>query len=239
MKEAIRYLIELRKRLLRVILVLGIILIAATFFANRIYTWLAIPIMQHLPVGPSLIATSVPAPFLVPFKSALMASVFLTIPYILYELWLFIAPALYKHERKLLWVMLFASTILFYVGVAFAYFLVLPVVFKFFIYIAPQGVEVKPDISLYLSFVIKMFFSFGFAFELPIAIMLLVFTGITTVEKLKQKRPYFIVGAFIAGMLLTPPDVVSQIMLAIPLWLLFELGLWMAKYISILAALRT
>ncbi len=229
MQENFHYLIELRQRLIRSVLVLGIVFIIFALFANKIYELLALPLLQHFTTHQGLIAISVPAPFLIPFKSAFMASIFVVIPYLLYQLWMFIAPALYQHERHLTWLLLVSSTLLFYIGVLFAYFIVLPLVFKFFIFIAPKGVEVKPDISQYFSFILKMFLAFGFAFELPVAIVLLVWSRVCSIKSLQQKRPYIIVGVFIVGMLLTPPDVVSQILLAVPLWLLFELGLLLAK----------
>jgi len=231
MDDMIPFLIELRRRLIWMVAVFGVVFIVAAIFANSIYYWLALPILRNFSGGTGLIATAVPAPFLVPFKSAAVATLFVTMPFFLYQLWRFVAPALYNHERKLVWLLLLTSSVLFYVGVLFAYFVVLPIVFKFFLYIAPQGVEVKPDISLYFSFVLKMFLSFGVTFELPIAIMLLVWTGACEIESLKNKRPYVIVIAFVAGMLLTPPDVISQILLAIPIYLLYELGLLMARLV--------
>lgn len=230
--ETIYFLIELRKRLIRCLFVLAFLVIIASFFANDIYQFLALPILKHLTSQQGLIATAVPAPFLIPFKSALIASIFLAMPFFLYQLWSFISPALYRDERRLGWILLCISAFLFYFGAIFAYLIILPIVFKFFIYIAPVGVEVKPDISQYFSFVMKIFFAFGLSFELPIAIVLIVWSGICSAETLGKKRPYVIVGAFIIGMLLTPPDVISQILLAVPLWLLFELGLWLAHFIK-------
>jgi len=231
MSDTVSYLIELRRRLMHYLLVLGIVFAVLAYFSNDVYHILALPLLRLLPAGPGLIAISVPAPFLVPFKSALVASIFITIPYLLYQLWHFIAPGLYRQERKLAWLLLFTSSILFYGGVLFSYFVVLPLVFQFFIAVAPVGVEVKPDIAQYFSFLMRMFLAFGFSFELPIAIVLLHSTGICTVDKLTKKRPYVILGAFVFGMLLTPPDVVSQILLAVPLWLLFEFGVFLAKYV--------
>jgi len=225
MGNSVRYLLELRKRLLRVLIVVSIVFGGLAFFANQIYELLTIPLIQHFSANQGLIATSIPAPFLVPFKSVMMVTIFIVAPYLLYQLWGFIAPALYKDERKFTWLLLLSSVILFYLGIMFAYFLVLPMVFKFFIYVAPASVEVRPDIGQYLSFIMRMFFAFGFCFEVPIAVVLLVATGITTHQTLSSKRPYVIVGAFVVGMLLTPPDVISQIMLAVPLWLLYEGGL--------------
>jgi len=231
MNDTISYLIELRRRLIQYLLVLGIVFAALAYFANDVYHLLAIPLLRNLPEGPGLIAISVPAPFLVPFKSALVASVFITAPYLLYQLWRFVVPGLYRQERQFVWLLLLTSSILFYVGTSFAYFVVLPLVFKFFIAVAPAGVEVQPDISQYFSFLIRMLLAFGFSFELPILIVLLNSTGIYPVEKLTKKRPYVILAVFVLGMLLTPPDVISQILLAVPLWLLFEFGVLLAKYL--------
>lgn len=225
---AVTLLMELRKRLLQSFVVLGLVLVVCSFFANKIYHLFALPLLHHVENNSGLIATSVPAPFLIPFKCALIASFFITMPYWLYQIWMFVTPALYRHERKMLWLLLFSSSILFYFGTAFAYFVILPTMFKFFIYIAPLGVEVKPDISQYLSFVVKIFFSFGLAFELPIAIILLTWFNICQIETIAKQRSYVIVGAFVVGLLLTP-DVVSQTLLAIPLWLLFELGLILSR----------
>lgn len=231
MNDTIRYLVELRKRLLQSILVLGAVCIVLSFYANKIYQLLAMPLLKHL-AGSGLIATAVPAPFLIPFKSALVLSVFITVPYFFYQLWQFVAPALYDHEKKIIWLLLLTSSLLFYGGTIFAYFAVLPIMFKFFIYVAPEGVEVKPDISLYFSFVMQMFFAFGLSFELPVLIVLLTKFNIFSIQSVANKRPYVIVGAFVIGMLLTPPDVISQVLLAIPLWLLFELGLLLSRWVE-------
>lgn len=225
MGHNIQYLLELRKRLLRVLVVFMLIFIGLAFFANQIYDGLTIPLIQHFSAGQSLIATSIPAPFLVPFKSVIMVSIFIVAPFFLHQVWGFIAPALYKRERQFTWLLLLSSVFLFYLGILFAYFLVLPMVFKFFIHIAPSNVTVAPEIGQYLSFIMRMFFAFGLAFEVPIVVLLLIATGITTRRTLAAKRPYVIVGAFIVGMLLTPPDIISQVMLALPLWLLYEVGL--------------
>ena len=229
MSDMLAYLIELRRRLIRYLLVLGVVFAVLAYFANDVYHLLAVPLLKHLPEGPGLIAIAVPAPFLIPFKSALVASIFITIPYFLYQLWCFIAPGLYRQERKLLWLLLLTSSALFYLGTLFAYFVVLPLVFQFFIAVAPAGVEVKPDIAQYFSFLMRLFLAFGFSFELPVAIVLLHSTGICSAETLAKKRPYVILGAFVLGMLLTPPDIISQILLAVPLWLLFESGVFLAK----------
>lgn len=220
----VTHLIELRDRLLRIITAVGVILLGLLPFANRLYSLVAAPLLAHLPEDTSMIATEVASPFLAPFKLALITAIFLAMPVVLYQLWAFIAPGLYQHERKLVFPLLLTSTILFYLGAAFAYYVVLPLVFGFFITVAPEGVAVMTDISKYLDFVLKLFFAFGLAFEVPIATILLVWAGITTPDALVAKRPYIIVGAFMLGMLLTPPDVISQSLLALPLWLLFELG---------------
>ena len=223
------HLIELRDRLLRVVVVVVVIFLGLFAFANDLYTLLAEPLLRHMPTGASMIATEVASPFLTPFKLTLVLSVFISIPFILYQAWGFIAPALYQNEKKLVYPLLISSTLLFYFGMAFAYFVVFPLVFGFLIGIAPEGVAVMTDITRYLDFVLKMFFAFGIAFEVPIATILLIWTGMTTAEKLAAKRPYIIVGAFVFGMLLTPPDVISQTLLALPMWILFELGLVFSK----------
>lgn len=229
----VAHLIELRDRLLRIITAVGIILLALLPFANRLYSLVAAPLLAHLPEGTSMIATEVASPFLTPFKLALIIAIFLAMPVVLYQLWAFVAPGLYQHERKLVFPLLLTSTVLFYLGAAFAYYVVLPLVFNFFITVAPEGVAVMTDISKYLDFVLKLFFAFGLAFEVPIATILLVWAGVTTPETLVAKRPYIIVGAFVMGMLLTPPDVISQSLLAVPLWLLFELGVFFSRlYVS-------
>jgi len=214
---------------LRVIIAVGIILLALLPFANQLYSLVAAPLLAHLPEGTSMIATEVASPFLAPFKLALISAIFLAMPVVLYQLWAFIAPGLYQHERKLVFPLLLTSTVLFYLGAAFAYYVVLPLVFSFFITVAPEGVAVMTDISKYLDFVLKLFFAFGLAFEVPIATILLVWAGVTTPETLVAKRPYIIVGAFVMGMLLTPPDVISQSLLAVPMWLLFELGVFFSR----------
>jgi sec-independent protein translocase protein TatC len=226
----VQHLLELRDRLMRVVLVVVLIFLGLFAFANDLYTYLADPLLQHMAQGTSMIATQVVSPFLTPFKLALVMSIFIAVPYILYQAWGFMAPGLYQHERRLIFPLLFSSTILFYTGMAFAYYVVFPLVFGFLTGIAPEGVAVMPDITYYLDFAIKMFFAFGLAFEVPIATILLVWSGITSAEKLSAKRPYVIVGAFVVGMLLTPPDVISQTLLAIPMWVLFELGLVFSRF---------
>lgn len=226
----VQHLLELRDRLLRVVLVVVLLFLALFAFANDLYTYLADPLLRHMVEGTSMIATQVVSPFLTPFKLALVLSIFIAVPFILYQAWGFMAPGLYQHEKKLVFPLLFSSTVLFYTGMAFAYYVVFPLVFGFLTGIAPEGVAVMPDITYYLDFAIKMFFAFGLAFEVPIATILLVWSGITTAEKLADKRPYVIVGAFVFGMLLTPPDVISQTLLAVPMWILFELGLIFSRF---------
>ncbi|HHH48475.1 MAG TPA: twin-arginine translocase subunit TatC [Gammaproteobacteria bacterium] len=226
----VKHLIELRDRLLRVVLAITLIFLGLFPFANDLYQFLAEPLMRHMPVGTSMIATEVASPFLTPFKLSLVTAMFIAVPYILYQAWAFIAPGLYQRERKLVFPLLLSSTVLFYAGMAFAYFIVFPLVFGFLTGVAPEGVEVMTDISRYLDFVLKMFFAFGLAFEVPIATILVVWSGMTTAESLARKRPYIIVGAFVFGMLLTPPDVISQTLLAVPMWILFEMGLVFSRW---------
>lgn len=226
----VSHLVELRDRLLRAVLVVLVIFLGLFAFANDLYTMLAEPLMRHMPEGTSMIATEVASPFLTPFKLTLVLSVFASMPFILYQLWAFVAPGLYQNERKLVVPLLVSSTFLFYLGMAFAYFVVFPLVFGFLTNVAPQGVAVMTDISRYLDFVLKMFFAFGIAFEVPIATILVIWTGLTTAESLASKRPYIIVFAFVIGMLLTPPDVISQTLLALPMWVLFELGLLLSRW---------
>ena len=223
------HLVELRQRLVRVVVAVLAVFIVLYPFSNTIYTWMAGPLLAHMPEGTSMIATEVASPFLIPFKLTLMLAVFLAIPYILYQAWAFVAPGLYLHERRLVQPLVISSTLLFYGGVAFAYFVVFPLVFAFFVSVAPEGVNVMTDIARYLDFVITLFFAFGFAFEVPVATILLVMVGATTPESLASKRPYFIVAAFVIGMVLTPPDIISQTLLALPMWLLFEIGVVLSK----------
>ncbi len=224
------HLIELRNRLLRSVLAVLIVFIALAYFARDIYSLLAEPLLAVLPEGTSMIATDVAAPFFAPFKLTFIVAICLAIPYILLQIWQFIAPALYTREKRLMAPLVFSSTLLFYAGIAFAYYIVFPLVFAFFTSVAPEGVTIATDITSYLDFVLKLFFAFGLSFEIPIAILLLVWTGSVSRETLASKRPYIIVGAFILGMLLTPPDVLSQTLLAIPMWLLFEAGLWLSRF---------
>lgn len=225
----VSHLIELRDRLIRMSIAIFVVFLALFPFANEIYTFVAAPLMAQLPEGNTMIATQVAAPFLTPFKLALIAAVFLSMPFLLYQFWGFVAPGLYKHEKRLATPLLISSIFLFYIGVAFAYFLVFPLIFAFLSASTPDGVAMMTDISAYLDFVLALFFAFGIAFEIPIATILLVAVGITTPADLVRMRPYVIVGAFVVGMLLTPPDVISQTLLAVPMWLLFELGIVFSK----------
>lgn len=228
----IAHLAEMRDRLLRAIGCIFAVFLVLSFFASNIYQALALPLLAQMPEGASMIATEVASPFLVPFKLAFFAAVFLTMPYTLYQAWAFIAPGLYEKEMRFALPLLLTSIILFYTGIAFAYFVVFPLLFGFLTSVAPEGVSVMTDIGHYLDFVLKLFFAFGLAFEVPIATILLISTGITDRESLAGKRTYIIVGAFAIGMLLTPPDVVSQVLLALPIWLLFESGLFLSKYFT-------
>lgn len=226
------FLIELRRRLLLSVLVVAGLFFGLAYFSNQLYHWLALPLLRHLPAGSSLIATQVIAPIWIPFKFAMVVAVLVALPFLIYQIWAFIAPALYHKERRVLWPLLFVSTALFYLGMAFAYFVIFPLLFGFLAKSAPAQVTVAPDISQYLDFTLKMLFVFGLIFEVPMVTMVLVLTGITTRERLVKMRPYAIVTAFIVGMLLAPPDVFSQTLLAIPLWLLFEIGLFCARFVN-------
>jgi sec-independent protein translocase protein TatC len=226
------HLLELRNRLLIIISAIIFCAILLTPFANSIYSFLASPLLNVLPEGSSMIAVDVASPFLAPFKLILLLSVAITFPVSVYNFWAFISPGLYSNEKKFIAPILISSTLLFYFGIIFAYSIVFPLIFNFFSSIAPQGVEIATDISSFLNFVIKLFFAFGLAFEVPIITFLLVFFEISSINSLSKKRPYIIVMAFILGMILTPPDVISQILLAVPIWLLFELGLLLARLLN-------
>ena len=226
----ISHLIELRNRLLKIVLSILVVFLSLAPFANEIYTLLSVPLLQHMPENSTMIAIDVASPFFTPFKLALVCSAFITVPIILYQFWAFVAPGLYKDERKMILPLLIASTLLFYLGVAFAYFVVFPLVFGFLTAAAPENVAVMTDISKYLDFVLTIFFAFGITFEVPIFTIVLVWTGLATPKSLAEKRPYIIVGAFIIGMFLTPPDAISQTLLAVPIWLLFEIGLVFSKF---------
>ncbi len=228
----IAHLAELRNRLLRCLACVFVIFLGLSLFANDIYALIAGPLLAQLPDESSMIATEVASPFLVPFKLTFFAAVFVSVPYLLYQAWAFVAPGLYQNERRLVLPLLSSSVLLFYLGCAFAFFIVFPLLFGFLTSTAPVGVTVMTDIGHYLNFILKMFFAFGVAFEVPIAIILFVYTGLASVESLARKRAYIIVGAFTAGMLLTPPDIISQVLLAVPVWLLFELGLILGRFVK-------
>lgn len=227
----ISHLIELRDRLMRMMLAVLVIFLVLFPFGNDIYVFIADPLMRVLPEGTTMIATQVASPFLTPFKLALVTAVFAAMPYLLHQVWGFIAPGLYYHERRLALPLLASSILLFYLGAAFAYFVVFPLVFAFLTAAAPEGVAVMTDITHYLDFVLTLFFAFGLAFEVPIATIMLVLAGVTTPEDLASKRPYVIVGAFVIGMMLTPPDIISQTLLALPMWVLFEIGILLSRVI--------
>jgi len=226
----ISHLIELRNRLMKALLAVLLIFISLVYFANDIYSFVAAPLVAHLPSTATMIATDVTAPFFAPFKLTLFVAIFAAIPMILHQVWGFIAPGLYQHEKRMLMPILASSILLFYAGIAFCYFIVLPIILGFFTSTGPQMMTLAPDISSYLGFVLKLFFAFGVAFEIPVAIMLLCWSGATTTKSLKEKRPYIVVGVFVVAMFLTPPDVLSQTLLAFPMLLLFELGLVLAAF---------
>jgi sec-independent protein translocase protein TatC len=226
------HLIELRDRILRIVVIVIAFFLVLFFFANDLYHLVAAPLLAQLPEGSTMIATGVAAPFLTPFKLSLVASIFLAIPYIFYQFWSFVAPGLYQHEKRLALPLITSSVILFYGGIVFSFYIVFPLMFAFFTATTPEGVAMMTDISQYLDFILKMFFAFGLAFEVPIVTIVLTITGVTNADKLVEKRPYVIVGSFVIGMLLTPPDIISQILLAIPVWLLFELGIVFSRIIG-------
>ncbi len=232
------HLLELRTRLLRSVAAVVVLMFALIPFANPLYSALARPLMLRLPEGASMIATGVAAPFLAPFKFAMMLAVYLAMPLVLHQAWAFVAPGLYRRERILALPMLISSVALFYLGMAFAYFVVFPIIFGFFATAAPAGVLVMTDVTSYLDFVLTLFLAFGIAFEVPVVVVLLVSTGFVDIAALRKGRPYVIVGAFVVGMLLTPPDVFSQTILAVPVWLLFELGLLVASLLTTRKARR-
>ncbi len=221
----IEHLIELRSRLLRSVVAVLVIFLGLYAFANDIYLFVAQPLIALLPEGSQMIATEVASPFLAPFKLTLVAAVFIAVPYVLHQAWAFVAPGLYENEKALAIPILASSVLLFYAGAAFAYYVVFPLLFSFFTQTGPENVAVMTDINAYLNFVLKLFFAFGVAFEIPIATFLLIASGITTVESLSKKRPYIILGCFVVGMLLSPPDIISQSLLAVPMYLLYEVGL--------------
>lgn len=228
----IAHLVELRSRLMKAVVAVLLVFVCLFPWASKLYTLLAEPLLSKLPKGGQMIATDVTTPFFVPLKVALMAAFLIALPYILYQIWRFVAPGLYEHEKRLVWPLIIASTILFFCGMAFAYFVVFPIVFGFITASAPTGVAVMTDIDKYLSFVLTMFMAFGMTFQVPVAVVLLVRMGFVTVKKLREIRPYMVVGAFVVGAIFTPPDVVSQSMLALPLWLLYEAGIVVAAWIG-------
>ncbi|HZR68331.1 MAG TPA: twin-arginine translocase subunit TatC [Burkholderiales bacterium] len=228
----ISHLVELRDRMLRAILAVLLVFLCLFPWAKDLYALLAMPLLSVLPKGGQMIATDVVGVFLVPVKVAFLVAFVVALPYVLYQAWAFVAPGLYAHERRLVLPLVVASSVLFVVGMSFAYFLVFPVVFKFMASIAPEGVAWMTDIDKYLSFVLTTFIAFGVTFEVPVVVIVLVRVGLVSVEKLKEMRPYVIVGAFVIGAIFTPPDVLSQVMLAVPLWLLFELGLVLARFLG-------
>lgn len=223
---------ELRTRLIRAFSVLALGFLPCAYYARELYSLLAQPLLEELPQGGQMIATEIATPFFVPMKVAMMAAVVITLPHTLYQIWAFIAPGLYTHERRMILPLVFASSFLFICGMAFAYFAALPLVFEFITHFAPQGVAVMTDIGKYLDFVLTMFIAFGVTFEVPVFVVMLVRMGIISIEKLKAIRSYVLVGAFVAGAIFTPPDVVSQFMLAVPLYLLYELGIVVAGFMG-------
>jgi sec-independent protein translocase protein TatC len=223
------HLIELRSRLIKTLICMGALTIIGLPFASEIYSFVASPLMSVLPSGSSMIATGVSSPFMAPIKLTLFVALLLSMPYFFYQMWLFMSPGLYKNEKSLVLPLMTSTIFLFITGVAFAYYVVCPIIFGFFINSAPDSIVVMTDISQYLNFVLRVTFAFGVAFEMPVATYLIIRSGIARKEKLKKARPYLIVLFFILGMLLTPPDVFSQLFLAIPMWLLFELGLLISK----------
>jgi sec-independent protein translocase protein TatC len=228
----ISHLVELRDRLLRSLIAIAVVFMCLFPFASDLYDLLAYPMMHTLPAGSKMIATGVITPFLIPVKIAAMVAFLVVLPYVLYQAWAFVAPGLYSHEKKLVLPLVVASTVLFVIGIAFCYFFVFGVVFSFVNQIAPKSITVAPDIEQYLNFVLTMFLAFGVTFEVPVAVVLLARMGVVTLEQLRGSRPYFIVGAFVISAVVTPPDVVSQLLLAIPMCLLFELGLFAARFVG-------
>ena len=223
------HLVELRTRLIRAAAAVLVIFICLVPFAQQVFRLIANPLMERLPDNTTMIVTQVASPFLTPFKTCLFVAVFLAMPVVLYQAWQFVAPGLYRKEKRFAFPLLFASIVLFYTGVAFAYFVVFPLMFTFFIGYAPQGVTVTPDIAQFLDFILTLFFAFGVAFEVPIVTVMLVWSGLVSTQSLKKARPFVFLGAFVAGMLLTPPDAISQTLLAVPVYLLYESGLLLAR----------
>jgi sec-independent protein translocase protein TatC len=227
----VAHLTELRDRLLHSVLAILILFLGLFSFANDIYIFVSEPLRRFLPEGTTMIATEIASPFLTPFKLTLVVSVILAVPFLLYQVWSFIAPGMYKNEKRIAIPLLTSSILLFYAGLAFAYFVVFPLIFSFFSAAGPEGISYTPDIARFLDMALKLFFAFGIAFEIPIATVILIWAGITDPDTLVKKRPYIIVGCFIFGMLLTPPDIISQALLAIPMWMLFEIGVFFGRFI--------
>ena len=228
----VQHLVELRSALLRSVIAIVIFFLMLFPFANEIYTFIAAPIVQAIP-GSNLIAIGVISPFLTPLKMSLILAVYIAMPYLLYQIWIFAAPALYRHEKKLILPLVVSSALLFYTGLLFSFYIVFPVIFNFLSSVGPSSVDFAPDIQYYLDFIIKVSFAFGVAFEVPIATILLIMFGVTTAEKLKKNRAYIIIGSFVLGMILTPPDIISQFLIAIPMWLLFEAGLIFSAFFKV------
>ncbi len=228
----VQHLLELRSRLLKSIIAVMVVFAGLFYFANDIYFFISEPLRASLPEGSSMIATEVASPFLAPFKLTIVLSMFIAIPVILHQVWGFISPGLYRHEKRIAIPLLIASIVLFYAGIAFAYFVVFPLIFAFFTSVGPEAVTVMTDINKYLDFILKLFFAFGVAFEIPVATVLLVWSGVTSVESLTQKRPYVVVSCFVIAMFMTPPDVISQSLLAVPMWLLFEAGIVFSRMVK-------
>ena len=228
----VEHLVELRSALLRSVIAIVVFFLVLFPFADDIYTFIAAPIVQAIP-GSNLIAIGVISPFLTPLKMSLFLAIYLAMPYLLYQLWSFTAPALYRNEKKLILPLVISSTMLFYIGLLFSFYIVFPVIFTFLSSVGPESVNFAPDIQYYLDFILKVSFAFGVAFEVPIATILLIMFGATTAERLKKNRAYIIIGSFALGMILTPPDVISQILIAIPIWLLFEVGLFFAPFFKV------
>jgi sec-independent protein translocase protein TatC len=228
----VQHLIELRSALLRSVIAIVIFFLMLFPFANEIYTFIAAPIVQAIP-GSNLIAIGVISPFLTPLKMSLILAVYIAMPYLLYQIWIFAAPALYRHEKKLILPLVVSSALLFYTGLLFSFYIVFPVIFNFLSSVGPSSVDFAPDIQYYLDFILKVSFAFGVAFEVPIATILLIMFGVTTAEKLKKNRAYIIIGSFVLGMILTPPDIISQFLIAIPMWLLFEAGLIFSAFFKV------
>ncbi len=228
----ISHLLELRDRLIRSIVAVALMFLPCMFYSNQIFSFVATPLQQKLPKNSQLIATTVMSPFTTPFKLSLFAAVFLAMPFVIYQLWSFVAPGLYRHEKRFAVPLLVSAIVLFYTGVVFAYFFVFPVMFQFFAATTPHGVAMMTDINAYLDFVMTMFLAFGAAFEVPVAVVLLVVTGVVRIEKLKENRGYVLIGIFIVAAFLTPPDAISQCIMAIPMYLLYEGGILMARILS-------